>query len=181
MDPLFMGTAAISLFSALMMVTRRNPVYSAIWLLICFMSIAVVFLQLAASFLAAIHVLVYTGAILVLFVFVIMLLNLKEEELGEENPFSTKALAATASTILFGLLSWPIWKSGAQGFPEIGPQTEIARQFGSVQNVGMLLFNRYGLAFEFVSVLIVVAMMGAVVLAKKKLWTTDAPPERIAG
>ena len=94
MDPVFSLASFVSVASALFMVTQRNPVYSAVWLLVCFLSVALVFLSLGAQFLAAIHVIVYTGAILVLFVFVIMLLNLKDEEQGEEYPASTRAAAA---------------------------------------------------------------------------------------
>ena len=164
MDPLFMGTAAISLFSALMMVTRRNPVYSAVWLLICFMSVAVVFLQLAASFLAAIHVLVYTGAILVLFVFVIMLLNLRDTDLGEEYPFTVRVGGAAMAAGLYGLIAWPIAMDPKLAEPLPVPPAD----YGTVESVGRLLFTQYGLAFELVSLLIVVAMFGAMVLAKKK-------------
>ena len=71
MDPVFLVSSALALVGAVMMVTRKNPVYSAVWLLVTFISVAVTFLTLSAPFLAAIHVLVYTGAILVLFLFVI--------------------------------------------------------------------------------------------------------------
>jgi NADH-quinone oxidoreductase subunit J len=150
-----------------MMVTRRNPVYSAVWLLVTFLSVAVVFLSLSAPFLAAIHVLVYTGAILVLFLFVIMLLNLREDELGEEYPLATRLGVAGMSAVLFGALAWPILQDRTLDLAVV-PQGEHA---GSVESVGMLMFTVYGLPFELVSVLIVVAMFGAMVLAKKRLHT----------
>jgi NADH-quinone oxidoreductase subunit J len=167
MDPIFTLAAFVGVTSALFMVTRRNPVYSAVWLLIAFLSFAGIYLHLSAPFLAAIHVLVYTGAVLVLFLFVIMLLNLKDDELGEEYPASVRAVAAVGCFTLFALIAVPVWKASNPTFPAL---TDAAG-FGSVENVGWLLFTKYGLPFELVSVLIVVAMFGAMVLAKKKLWT----------
>ena len=165
----FVGAAAVAVLASLMMVTRRQPVYSAVWLLVAFLSMAVVFLTLSAPFLASIHVLVYTGAILVLFLFVIMLLNLKDEELGEEYSPVARLGVAGGCAALFAVLAVPItqdtriWTamsaSGATNNP------------GTVESVGEVMFRTYGFQFELVSVLIVVAMFGALVLAKKKLWT----------
>lgn len=170
MDPAFVASALVGTVAALLMVTRRNPVYSAVWLLVTFVSVAVGFLQLSASFLAAIHVLVYTGAILVLFVFVIMLLNLQEDELGEEAPVTVRVAAAVASLALFGLLA-----SAIVGDPKMAnPLPPAPSGFGSVERVGMLLFNEFGLPFELVSVLIIVAMFGALLLAQKR--PSDAGP-----
>ena len=85
-DPVFYLAGGVAVLAGVGVVTRRNPVYCAIFMLVAFLSLAVVYLLLSASFLAAMHVLVYTGAILVLFLFVIMLLNLKPDELGQEYP-----------------------------------------------------------------------------------------------
>ena len=166
MDPILASAGSLALGSAVMMVTRRNPVYSAVWLLLTFVSVAILFLRLSAPFLAAIHVLVYTGAILVLFLFVIMLLNLKEEELGAEYPLPVRLGVAGLSALLFGVLARAVLLEPALAVPLLTPGPE----YGSVQSVGMLLFTRYGLPFELVSVLIIVAMYGAMVLAKKKIW-----------
>ena len=165
MDPVFLVSSALALVGAVMMVTRKNPVYSAVWLLVTFLSVAVTFLTLSAPFLAAIHVLVYTGAILVLFLFVIMLLNLRDEELGEEYPWPTRLGVAVMCVVLFGALAWPILQDPTLTMAVV-PQGEEA---GSVEAVGRLMFITYGLPFELVSVLIVVAMFGAMVLAKKRL------------
>lgn len=165
-DPVFAVVSALGLVASLLMVTRRNPVYSAVWLLVAFLSFAVLFLLLSAPFLAAIHVLVYTGAILVLFVFVIMLLNLKPDELGDEYPTSYKAACAALCGVLFAFIAIPIATdpSLAGALPPPSHAT-----YGSVKHVGELLFTTYALPFELVSLLIIVAMFGAMVLAKKKL------------
>jgi NADH-quinone oxidoreductase subunit J len=165
MDPVFLVSSAVALVAALMTVTRRNPVYCAVWLLVTFVAVAVTFVTLSAPFLAAIHVLVYTGAILVLFVFVIMLLNLRDDEVGDEYPLGTRAGVAVMSAVLFGALAWPILQDRTLDLAVV-PRGEA---HGSVEAVGHLMFTTYGLPFELVSVLIVVAMFGAMVLAKKRL------------
>ena len=162
-DPVFAVAAALTVGSGLLVVTQRNPIYSAISMLACFLGLAVVYLRLAAPFLAAIHVLVYTGAILVLFLFVIMLLNLKPEELGAEYPLKTRALIAALCGGLFALIALPLWQDQRQ-LPEKPPEG-----FGSVEQVGVALFIDYALPFELISVLIMVAVFGGVLLAKKKL------------
>lgn len=167
MNVVFAVAAGLALTSAVLMVTRRNPVYSAVWLLVTFLCVAVLFLTLSAPFLAAIHVIVYTGAILVLFLFVIMLLNLKESELGEEYPGTVRGAVALGCSALFGALVIPL-----AGDPELRtPIAALPPSDGSVEAVGRVLFKTYGLQFELVSVLIIVAMFGAMVLAKKKLWS----------
>lgn len=176
-DPVLAGLACLSTASAVLVVTRRNPVYSAVWLLVCFVSFAALYLQLAAPFLAAIHVIVYTGAILVLFVFVIMLLNLRPDELGEEYPVNVRAGAAAACLAVFVGLAWPILAD-----PKLaGPLPAPAPGYGGVEQVGELLFRTYALPFELVSVLIVVAMFGAMVLAKKDFGAADGKPNRSGG
>lgn len=169
-DPLLVGLAGLSSAAAVLVVTRRNPVYSAVWLLICFVSFALLYLKLAAPFLAAIHVIVYTGAILVLFVFVIMLLNLRPDEFGEEYPVNVRAAAAAACTVVFAGLAWPILTDPALQAPVPAPP----EGYGGVEQVGELLFRTYALPFELVSVLIVVAMFGAMVLAKKDFGAAES-------
>jgi NADH-quinone oxidoreductase subunit J len=165
MDVVFAVAAGVCVGAGILVVTRRNPVYSALWMLICFVALAVVYLRLDAPFLAAMHVLVYTGAILVLFLFVIMLLNLKPEEMGPELPMAARLAAAAVCAALFLLMAIPMSRC-----PEVvGPLGEVHAGHGSVEDVGTLLFDRYVLPFELVSVLILAAIFGGVVLAKKKL------------
>lgn len=164
MSPVFLVSAAVAVITALSTVTQRNPIYSAVSLLVCFLSFAVLFLDLSAPFLAAIHVLVYTGAILVLFLFVIMLLNLKDEELGQEYPMAVKASIGGLCAALFALIAVPIAREPSLANP-LPPAPE---GFGSIETTGRLLFNDFALPFELISLLIVVAMFGALVLAKKR-------------
>ena len=179
-DPVFLLAALVAAGSAVVMVTRRNPVYAALWLMQCFLAVAVVFLKLHAPFLAAVHVLVYTGAILVLFLFVIMLLNLSPKELGDEHSKPAKALGLGVCGLLFLLLAASFLKGAPDGAPfrpveavlvhPGGNKVEIAAQdWGGVRHVGAELFDTFVVPFEIVSVLIVVAILGAVVLAKRKL------------
>jgi NADH-quinone oxidoreductase subunit J len=162
-DPVFAIAAAVTVGAGLLVVTQRNPIHAAISMLACFLGLAVIYLRLDAPFLAAIHVLVYTGAILVLFLFVIMLLNLKPEELGGEYPLKVRGLMAATCAGLFALIALPLWQD-RRTLPEKPPAG-----FGGVEQVGQSLFVEYALPFELISVLIMVAVFGGVLLAKKKL------------
>ena len=162
-DPVFVVAATISVGAGLMVVVQRNPLYSAISMLACFLSLAVVYLRLQAPFLAALHVLVYTGAILVLFLFVIMLLNLKPDELGVEYPLRTRAAIGLASAGLFALIALPLWQDRRK-LPDAPPAG-----FGSVEQVGHALFVDFAFPFELISVLIMVAVFVGILLAKRKL------------
>jgi NADH-quinone oxidoreductase subunit J len=164
-DPVFALAAAITVGAGLLVVTQRNPIYSAISMLACFLGLAVIYLRLEAPFLAAIHVLVYTGAILVLFLFVIMLLNLKPEELGVEYPLKIRGLIAAMCAGLFALIALPLW----QDQRTLPLKSSLPTGFGGVEKVGHSLFVEYALPFELISVLIMVAVFGGVLLAKKKL------------
>jgi len=164
-DPVFAIAAAVTAGAGLLVVTQRNPIYSAISMLACFLGLAVIYLQLEAPFLAAIHVLVYTGAILVLFLFVIMLLNLKPEELGVEYPLKVRGLMAAVSAGLFALIALPLWQDQRL----LPAKKQMPAGFGGVEQVGHALFVDYALPFELISVLIMVAVFGGVLLAKKKL------------
>jgi NADH-quinone oxidoreductase subunit J len=183
-DPVFCACALVSLAGAMTVVLRRNPVYSALGLMAAFLAFAVIFVKLNATFLAAMHVLVYTGAILVLFLFVIMLLNLSEKELGAEHPRAVKGLLAVAAAALVGVVSLALWKEASLRAP-VKPLAEqrvvtdgavtatvTPEAWGGVEHVAQELFRTWIFPFELVSALIVVAILGAVVLAKKKL-----PPE----
>lgn len=175
-DFFFVLFSFLAVFGAFLTVTRRSPMYSAMSLLVFFGAISGVMMILAAPFLALMQMMVYAGAILVLFLFVIMLLSLRKEELGGERPWPLQLLAGCGCAVLFGLLAVAILRSELpRTAPALGPG------FGSPEAVGRAMFSEYVLAFEIVSVLILAATLGAVVLAKKHLEPpaadeTPAPP-----
>lgn len=136
--------------------------YAAFFLVIAFLAIAVALIPLDATFLAMMHVLVYTGAIMVLFLFILMLLNLGPAERGAEYPFRFRLFVAALATGVFALL--------AHGFSQTppGPAAPLPDGFGGVESVGSHLFRSFVLPFELVSILILAAIFGAVVLARRK-------------
>lgn len=157
----FVLFAALALASALVVVTHRNPVYSTMSLVVTLVSLAVLFVLLGAPFIAALQVLIYTGAILVLFLFVIMLLNIGREETGPST--WTSKLPALAAAVIFGgmvvLFSWRAF-SGAAAPPLTGEYVSFAR-------LARELFDRYLLTFELVGLLLLVAVIAATVVARR--------------
>lgn len=158
---LFYILSALSIISALLVVFSRVPVYSVLWLIVCFFTIAGHYIMLNAQFLAIVHIIVYAGAIMVLFLFVVMLLNLNKE--NEQHKINWVKFAAVISGGILFLTLIAAMKSSDLGTYAMPVKTEI----GFVQNVGMKLFTEYVLPFEISSVLFLSAMIGAVVLAKK--------------
>jgi NADH-quinone oxidoreductase subunit J len=162
---LFYIFAAGGISSALLVVTRRNPIISAIYLIVNFFCLAGIYLTLHAQFIAVIQILVYAGAIMVLFVFVIMLLNLGDERRLRDG-FTWKKVIAGGSG--FGVLMELIYIFMMQtGSPSI--EMERATTIGTVEAVGHMLFTRFLFPFEVTSLLLTAAIVGAIVLAKKKL------------
>jgi len=157
--------AFLAIFSALMVVFHRNPMVSVVFLIVNLVCIALFFLFLQAQFLFAIQIIVYAGAIMVLFVFVVMLLNLRREEETRPNWKVQRALAFAGGVLLVGALWSALWRRGAsaEAFPG-----GFLDEFGTAEEVGRLLFTDYLFQFEAASVLLVVAMIGAVVLARRK-------------
>lgn len=162
----FYGLAAGAIVAALLMILYRNPVMSAIALIANFFCLAALYLILRAQFLAVIQIIVYTGAIMVLVVFVIMLLNLQDERrlaerLEVRNILGTVFVAGfiLEMLVLFGF-------TGGDSRPAVAPG---ALEAGSVEGVGTALFGRYLLSFEITSFLLLAAIVGAVILAKKKV------------
>ncbi|MCB0764404.1 MAG: NADH-quinone oxidoreductase subunit J [Flavobacteriales bacterium] len=165
MQYVFYLFALISIASALFVVSARSPVNSVIALIICFLSIAGHYVLLNAQFLAMVHVIVYTGAIMVLFLFVIMLFNLNTA--SEPRKTLGTRIAAVVSG---GLLLLTLLAAVRVGMETIPAQVGYDGSVGLVRSVGMALFNEFLLPFEVSSVLFLSAMIGAMVLAKK-----DAP------
>jgi NADH-quinone oxidoreductase subunit J len=162
--------SALAIASAVLCITRRSPVASALWLASTLFQIAGLFVLLDAQFLGAVQVLVYVGAIMVLFLFVIMLLNLGRQEATDIRGLRGKVLAAVLGLVLIGELI-----AFRAAVPPEGitlPTGEVARRVaeqGALQAVAMPLFRQYVVAFEVTSVMLLAAIVGAVVLAKRKL------------
>lgn len=163
---LFYLFGAVALATAVLMILQRNPVMSAIYLIGNFFCIAALYLLLKAQFLAVIQVVVYTGAIMVLVIFVIMLLNLGDEQKLAEQ-FSVKKVIGMV--LAAGLLLEMLYVFGIAGD---GSTPALHREAGSVGlagTIGEALFGRFLLPFEITSVLLLAAIVGAVVLAKKRI------------
>lgn len=158
---LFYIFGAVAILAGLSVVLQETPVYSALSLIVVLCALAVVYLLLGAEFLAVIQIIVYAGAIMVLFVLVIMLLNARRETPANRSRMA-RGLGVPLLIAFFGQILFAAWRhfSGAQPAPELsaGPK-----------DIGELLFRNYALPFELTSILILVAILGAVVLAKKQV------------
>jgi len=163
---MFYALAVVSVGSALLVVTRRNPVISALYLILNFFCLAGLYLTLHAQFIAVIQILVYAGAIMVLFVFVIMLLNLGDERKLRDGLSWKKIVAAGMS---FGLLMELIYVLGFSGSTSGGIDTQRAVEIGTVEYIGAQLFTKFLFPFEITSLILTAAIVGAIVLAKRKL------------
>jgi len=162
MEPiLFVIFGAISVGGSIMVVTRRHPMASALYLILTLFAVAALFALRQAHFLAAIQVIVYAGAVVVLFIFVIMLINVPESRLPIERLTGLRFLGVTVAGLL-------ILESALVARRFVIPGTPAADS-GSVEAVGRALFTDYLLAFELTSVLLLAAVIGAIALAKKKL------------
>lgn len=167
---LFVAFAALAVASALVTITRRNPVVAAVWLVLSFFSVAVCYVLMAATFLAAIQVLVYAGAMMVLFVFVIMVLDVDDsgaERHKQRSPVATVGYGFLGM-IVIGFLGWVALATVSGQY--LAPPAELppGSDFGSAQALGELLFGRYLFAFEAISLLLVAAVIGAVVVARSR-------------
>lgn len=157
--------SAAAVVSAILMITRRNPVNSVLFLVMNFFCISALYLFLRAQFIAIIQILIYAGAIMVLFLFVIMLLNLQDESKLTENITYKKITALLLSVLLFSVLSITAYFGLKGKFQAISPQAE---QIGTVESAGKELYTAFSFPFELVSFILLAAIVGAIVLAKKK-------------
>jgi NADH-quinone oxidoreductase subunit J len=162
MEPiLFILFGAIAVGGAIMVVTRKHPMSSALYLILTLFAVAALFVLRQAHFLAAIQVIVYAGAVVVLFVFVIMLINVPENRLPVERVTVLRVLGVVAAGLL-------VLETAVLARRFVAPAGAVADS-GSVQAVGKALFTDYLLAFEITSVLLLAAVIGAMALAKKKI------------
>jgi NADH-quinone oxidoreductase subunit J len=161
---LFILFGSMAIGCALAVVAQRNPLYSAISLIGVFISLACLYVMLAAPFIAAVQVIVYAGAIMVLVVFVIMLLNVEEEERRRPRLKFLVPAAIVLAGVLIAEVSF-ILVSVQQESRVV--QTAMATDVGVTQSVGTALFTRYLLPFEITSILLLMAIVGAMTLARR--------------
>jgi NADH-quinone oxidoreductase subunit J len=147
---------------------RRNPIYGAMSLVGCFFFLAGIYVLLAAHLIAILQIMVYAGAVMVLIVFVIMLLNLKEEELGEQRLTVWKGIGVVAVLAGTGVIAWKALAPAYAGVLARDNAMAVAG-FGGVKAVGRTLYLQSVLPFEITSLLLLVAVVAAVVVAKGKI------------
>ncbi len=167
---LFWAFAGLALASALACITRRSPVASALWLVVTLFALAALFVLLDAQFIAVLQLLVYAGAIMVLFLFVIMLLNL-----GRPGPMDVKGPVGVGTAFLLGgVLLFQLWILRQAALPASiqlppGSVARLQQEQGFVAAIAQPLFDTYLIPFEITSLLLLAALVGAVVLAKRRL------------
>jgi len=167
---LFFIFAAVCVGGAINLLAQKHPINSALSLIVVMGSLAVIYLLLGAEFVAAVQIIVYAGAVMVLFVFVIMLLNAGVEERTPHGSRVATMLGVPGLIVGLGIGVWVVTRiTGLDkisiGGPEVMNGSEV---FGNPQAVGRLLFRDYLLPFEVTSILILIAIMGAVVLARRE-------------
>ena len=160
---LFWFLSILAIFSAIMMVVSKNPVYSVMWLIVVFFAISGHYILLNAQFLAIVNLIVYAGAIMVLFLFVIMLMNLNAETEPQKNKWLKIAGVIGGGALLLVLVA---------ALKDADVRNRIAEtnkgDIGLIHNLGMVLFKEYVIPFEISSVLFLSAMVGTVVIGKKE-------------
>ena len=158
---LFWFLSALAILSAIMVVVSKNPVYSVLWLIIVFFTISGQYILLNAQFLAIVNLIVYAGAIMVLFLFVFMLMNLNSDTEPQKNKWLKMAGVIAGGSLLLVLVA---------ALKHADMKGQIADGVGSiglVHELGMVLFNEYVIPFEISSVLFLSAMVGVVIIGKK--------------
>jgi NADH-quinone oxidoreductase subunit J len=164
---IFIILATVAISCSVMVISQRSAVYSALFLIATMVTLALLFLMLNSPFLAAVQVIVYAGAIMVLFIFVIMLLNLRKDEFGPEKRMAQRFFGIFfVLLLLVGIATVIEWgMSGSEPAEAISASTTPA----GVEPLAQLLFTKYLLPFELASILLLVAIVGAIVMAKRKL------------
>jgi NADH-quinone oxidoreductase subunit J len=160
---IFCILAAITLSTAFLTVFSRNPIHSAIYLVICFFSVAGHYLLLNAQFLAIVHIIVYSGAIMILFLFTIMLMNL-----NKENEVHKPRITRLGAIVSFCLVCMILIAIFVNSKPIAGEYIATGEDYQSIKVLGKILLNEYMVPFEFASILLLVAMIGTVLLSKKE-------------
>lgn len=157
--------ASIAVGSAIMMISRRSPITSALYLIVNFFCISAVYLMLRSQFVAIIQIIVYAGAIMVLFLFVIMLLNLQDDRKLTENVTFKKLSAVILGLLLFSSLAITSYFAFMGKFKTMNQNAEL---LGTIESVGKELYTTFSFPFELVSFILLAAIVGAIILAQKK-------------
>ena len=167
---MFYGFAAVTVIGALLVVSQKNPVYSVLAIIMAFFGLAGLYVLLEAPFVAVVQIIIYAGAIMVLFLFVVMLLNVPREDAAEWDrshplyrPMAVR-IGGTLAVLLALELGWALSRTTGLGVG-VGEENPA---MSSVAALGETLFTDYMFAFEVTSILIIVSMVGAVVLARKR-------------
>ncbi len=164
LDIIFIALSFLAISGAIAMLVYKNPMYSALGVLVSMLSVAGMFALLNATFLFMVQIIVYAGAIMTLILFILMFLNIKEEDLPKEpNKFRDILIGTFVMVPLNIIILKAISKLPPKDFSI--SQTD----FGSINPIGIELYNNWLLAFELVSILLLVALIGAIVLAKKRV------------
>jgi NADH-quinone oxidoreductase subunit J len=167
MNPVVFWTlAAVAVVSGLFVVGKRSALAGALALAVNLVALAGLFAGLSATFLFIIQILVYAGAVVVLIIFVIMLLNLRDEDMREESVQKGKLAASVLICLLLAAVLVRIVTSGGAG-PLTGEPAAVGADFGSVEGMADQLFTRYLIPFEVVSLILLAGIVGAVVIAKR--------------
>lgn len=167
---LFLGFAALAVVAAFNVILQRNPIYSAIGLIVVLCSLAALFLTLSAQFISAMQIIVYAGAIMVLFVFVIMLLNVRAEETRIDKQKYLKWLAAPLFLALLAEVMAVVRYVNLtpQPLPSANNAADPSTVLGTVENIAQGMFLNYVIPFEAASVLILMAIVGSMLLARRE-------------
>jgi NADH-quinone oxidoreductase subunit J len=160
----FYFLSSLAVFSGIVVITRKNPVHSALALIVTLLALAGLYLMLYAPFVAGVQIILYAGGIMVLFLFVIMLVNLERNQ--KEEQFNKQWLVGLVAAVALGALFVIVYVKGNALFPEHVLQIPEGE---NTQSVAVLLYRDYMFAFEIASLLLLVAMIGAVVMAKKRI------------
>lgn len=171
---LFFIMAAVAITAGGMVILNKNPVKSAFSLIVVMLALAILYMQLSATFLSMIQIMVYAGAVMVLFLFVLFILNV-----GVEGAFSSRmykrAVAGLVGSLMGVVLIAAVLMNGSR--MQQLPGRDVAGDFGHIEPIGELLFTKYLLPFELLSILLLVAIIGAVLTTRPKWPKLKLPPE----
>jgi NADH-quinone oxidoreductase subunit J len=160
----FYFLSALTVLSGVLVIMRKNPVHSALALIVSLLGQAALYLMLYAPFVAGVQIILYAGGIMVLFLFVIMLVNIERAQ--KEEQFNQQWLVGLSAAVALGALFVFVYIKGRGLFPDRAIQMP---EQSNTQQVAVLLYGNYMLAFEIASLLLLVAVIGAVVMAKKRI------------